>query len=110
MERIVTLGELKELRERLVSSNVTEEDKQKIISFFGNTLGETKEDTTFSSNFGEGKTLVKTNPNAPSLLEKTPSSTPTLFDKTGFSNIIYLASISLVFEVLFLAISFLIYK
>ncbi len=105
MERIVTLEELKELRTHILSSNVSEEEKRKIVSFLGMT-----QNTDSTASVEKGKTLVKKNPSVPSLLEKDTSTTSTLFEKAGFSNAIYLATISLVFEVLFLAVSFFIYK
>lgn len=99
MERIVTLQELKDLRERLSSPHLTEDEYNKILSVIGNDFSNYQKEESTSSSMEKGKALVKANPNAPSLLEK-----------TGFSNIIYLATISLVFEVLFLAVSILIYK
>lgn len=100
MERIVTLEELKELRGCLSNPNLSEDEYKKIISIIGNEFNRQEEkDSPVSSSKENGKALVKTNPSAPSLLEK-----------TGFSNVIYLATISLVFEVLFLTVSFLIYK
>jgi hypothetical protein len=99
MERIVTLQELRDLRERLCSPNLTKSEYEKIRAVIGNDFSNHQKEESTSSNVEKGKALVKANPNAPSLLEK-----------TGFSNIIYLATISLVFEVLFLAVSILIYK
>lgn len=100
MERIVTLDELKELKELLSSPNLTEEEYNNILSVIGNDFNRKEENASSVSPSKESaKALVKTNPSAPSLLEK-----------SGFSNVIYLATISLVFEVLFLAISILIYR
>lgn len=98
MERIVTLEELKTLRKKLSDPNLPKDKYEEIISIIGSDFG-VQEDVSPSFNKDSAKTLVKTNPSAPSLLEK-----------TGFSNVIYLAAISLVFEVIFLAVSFLIYK
>jgi hypothetical protein len=95
MGQILTLEELKKLKERLSSDDLTEDEYNKIMSVIGYTLDN---NSTNKSNEKE-KSLVKSNPNIPSLL-----------DKTGFMDVIYLATMSLVFEVFFLAVSFLIYK
>lgn len=99
MERIVTLEELKTLREKLSDPYLPKDKYEEIMSIIGSDFGGQVEDVSSSFNKENAKALVKTNPSAPSLLEK-----------TGFSNVIYLATISLVFEVIFLAVSFLIYK
>ncbi len=100
MERIVTLEELRTLRKTLSDPNLPKDKYEEILSIIGSDFGEQDEKDASTSFSKEGaKALVKTNPSAPSLLEK-----------TGFSNVIYLATISLVFEVIFLAVSLLIYK
>ncbi len=91
-ERLIKIEELKQLKEKYLKA----QEEQKINN--------TQNVNTTNNNQGignqmQGPVLVKANPKAPSLL-----------DKAGFSNIIYLAAMSLMFEVLFLAISFLIYK
>lgn len=94
-ERLVKIEELKELKEKYLKAQ--EEQKNESSQISDNVNNINSEQTT--SKEKEGPVLVKANPSAPSLL-----------DKAGFSNIIYLAAMSLMFEVLFLAISFMIYK
>ena len=75
MERIVTLQELKELRARILSSAVSEEEKRAILSLLG-----INPNVSSSSNTEKGKAFVKKNPSAPSLLDDTPN----FLDKTDF--------------------------
>lgn len=98
-EKMVTIEELKELRDKLKNQEAEEKDYMKIFEMFpSNNDDEQKEEQTQGKE--EAYQLTKTNPSMPSLLDK----------KAGFSNVIYLATMSLVFEILFLAVSFLIYK
>lgn len=97
-EKMVTIEELKELRDKLKNQEVEEKDYMKIFEIFPVNNDEQKEEQ--SQGKEDNYQLTKTNPSMPSLLDK----------KAGFSNVIYLATMSLVFEILFLAISFLIYK
>lgn len=101
MGELITIDELKELREKIKQDHMEEQDYMKIFELFP-ILDDKKEESVEENSMGQEQSfqLSKTNPSIPSLLDK----------KAGFSNIIYLASISLVFEILFLAISILIYQ
>jgi hypothetical protein len=92
-ERMMQIEELKELKTKLLSEQEANKqaEQQSENTNQNNTENTTKQQETYQ--------LVKANPSIPSLL-----------DKTGFSNVIYLASMSLMFEILFLAISFFIFK
>ena len=113
MEKLVTLVELKELRDKLINKNLNNDDVNKINEMFP----DNKNVQTFQN---ETNNIDKVFPNENSKtsskeigyqLTKTSSKYPSLLDKrAGFSNVIYLATMSLVFEVLFLAVSFLIFN
>lgn len=100
-EKLVTIEELKELREKIKDKTIEEKDYMKIFEIFPSNHEEIEEEQTENESSKENAyQYTKTNPSMPSLLDK----------KAGFSNVIYLATMSLVFEVVFLAISFLIFK
>jgi len=99
-EKLVTIEELKELRQKIVQNNAEENDYMKIFEMFPS--NEEKEDMSTENTTSKENAyqFTKTNPSMPSLLDK----------KAGFSNIIYLATMSLVFEIVFIAVSFLIFN
>ncbi len=98
MKQLITIEELKELRAKLQEEQMKENDYQKIFNVVPIERQEEIKEEEEVGRERESFQKVKTNPKAPSLL-----------DKTGFSNVIYLATMSLLFEVVFLAVSFLIY-
>lgn len=89
MNRLITIEELKELKDKLKSEKATDNDYNKIYSLFPDV-----------------KELEKEKP-----VELVKKDNSKLADKkAGFSNVIYLATLSLVFEICFLALSLIIYK
>ncbi len=102
MNNPVTIEELRELREKMIREQMKEPDYEKLSELFPDVKTEdTKvEGSSQESVAQEALQLTKINPNAPSLLDK----------KAGFSNVIYLAVMSLVTEIVFLAIAFFIYQ
>lgn len=89
MSKLITISELKELREKIKSEKATDKDYMRIFQVFSE--DESKKDEK------------------PTQLVKVPTQNVNN-GKAGFSNIIYLATLSLVSEICFLALSFIIYK
>lgn len=81
MNKIITIEELKKLKEKVKENKITDLDYSKIVELFP----DVKEEKPIQ--------LVKKDNR-----------------KAGFSNIIYLATLSLVTEICFLALSLIIYK
>lgn len=98
MDKSLMIKELKELKDKVKQEKLEETDYAKIVEMFSNL--EEQEEVAEEKGKENVVQFVKSNPKYPSLLDK----------RAGFTNVIYLATMSLVFEVLFLAISFMIFK
>lgn len=108
MEKIITIEELKELRDRITNQRLNNDDYNKISQIFPDNDSDKIIQMFPDNNENSNEASAK---ESSYQLTKTSSQYPSLLDKNaGFSNIIYLATMSLVFEVLFLAISFLIFN
>lgn len=97
-ERSITKEELVQLRNKITSNNISNDDYMKIFELFP----DTKKEENNQNNSRSNEQVTQ--------LTKTSKVHPSLIDKNGFSNLIYLATMSLVFEIMFIGISFLIFK
>lgn len=95
MDRLITIEELKQLKERIEKEKATDYDYMRIFQMFSMDQKE-PENEVLENKKNEEKPMqfVKKDQNS----------------RAGFSNIIYLATLSLVTEICFLAVSFIIYK
>jgi hypothetical protein len=103
MSELVTIEELKKMKEKIQNNTATDLDYERIVETFP-TL---KEDSSIHQE-DHSNTNAKEDSFQKSM---TNASYPSLLDKNaGFSNVMYLAAMSLVFEICFLTLAFFIYK
>lgn len=106
-----TLEELLEYKRKLEESGLTEQDLNRLSSYIKTDDLKHDDNTPLGANSSQGlennKTLVKTVPGAPKYSEK---ETNGIFNQAGFSNAIFLSTMTLICEITFLILSFYIFK